>query len=309
MRMGSALYSAALMSGVSPWLARRQPVRRILMLHGVDEVVLPVADFEAGMAWLAKRFRVVPLHDMATSIAEGRDPGPDGELALTFDDGLRNQYEMAYPVLRRLGLPATYFVCPELVESRRWIWNQEARSRLHSLAPGALAEFARACGIGTLPIEAMVQRMKALPLKQRMHEEEQLRAASPNFVPSALERQRFEPLTWDEIDRLDPALITIGSHTLSHPILPSLDDTTLVHELTRSREVLEARLKRTVDLFCYPNGDSDSRVRSAVRDVYRAAVTTEYGFVGPSPELRSLPRIPFTASLPLLAWRMHRPTA
>jgi peptidoglycan/xylan/chitin deacetylase (PgdA/CDA1 family) len=309
MKLPRAAYSAALATGLSPWLAQRKSVRRILMLHGVDEVVLPVAAFETGLAWLAERFRIVPLHEMATSIAEGRDPGRGGELALTFDDGLRNQVDLAYPVLKRLGLPATFFVCPELIESRRWIWNQEARSRLHSLTPAALAGFARACGAPVADVEAMVKRMKVLPLADRIREEEQLRATSPDFVPSPLEKQRFEPLSWDDLDRLDPSLITIGSHTLSHPILPSLDDATLAFELTQSRQILEKRLARTVDLFCYPNGDSDRRVRAAVDSVYRAAVTTEYGFVTERSELRSLPRIPFTGSLPLLAWRMHRPSA
>jgi peptidoglycan/xylan/chitin deacetylase (PgdA/CDA1 family) len=49
---------------------------------------------------------------MVDSILASRPVGRDGELALTFDDGLRNQFELAYPALRRLGTPATFFVCP-----------------------------------------------------------------------------------------------------------------------------------------------------------------------------------------------------
>jgi peptidoglycan/xylan/chitin deacetylase (PgdA/CDA1 family) len=104
-------------------------------------------------------------------------------------------------------------------------------------------------------------------------------------------------------------LITIGSHTLSHPILPTIDDETLEREVRDSRRVLEQRLGRTIDLFCYPNGTQDERVHAAVARHYRAAVTTRYGLVAPTADPHRMLRIPAAPSLPTLAWRMHRPAA
>jgi peptidoglycan/xylan/chitin deacetylase (PgdA/CDA1 family) len=309
MKFSRQIHQFAFASGLSAWLAGRQPVRRILMLHGIDDVEMPAAAFEQGVAWLARHFRIVPLGEMVDAIAAGRPPSAGGELALTFDDGLRNQFELAYPVLKRLGAPATFFVCPDLIEQRRWIWTQEARTRLQAMTPAARAEFALASGEPISEVEPLMLRMKGQPIDERVRQEDLLRACTPDFAPSASTRQRFDPLSWDELQRIDPSVVTIGSHTLTHPILPSIGPEALEREIVESRRILEARLHRTVDLFCYPNGSLDRRVHDVVARTYRAAVTTEYGFVEARPDLRGLHRIPATPRLPLLAWRMHRPNA
>ena len=309
MKFSRQIQAFAFASGLSAWLAERRPVRRILMLHGIDDVEMPASAFEQGLAWLARRFRIVPLGEMVDGLAAGRPPAPGGELALTFDDGLRNQFELAYPVLARLGVPATFFVCPDLIEQRRWIWTQEARSRLQTMTPAARAQFALASGASVSEIEPLVVRMKRQPIAERQRHEAALRAITPDFAPTEFTRRRYDPLSWEEIARLDPSVVTIGSHTLTHPILPSIGDEALEREIVESRRILEQRLGRTVDLFCYPNGSLDPRVHAVVARTYRAAVTTEYGFVGARPDLHRLHRIPATPRLPLLAWRMHRPTA
>jgi peptidoglycan/xylan/chitin deacetylase (PgdA/CDA1 family) len=310
MKFSRQIQAFALATGLSTWLARRRPARRVIMFHGVDEVEMPVDVFESNLRWLAERFHIVSLATMVDGVLKGRAPDPRGELVLTFDDGLANHFDAAYPVLQRLGLPATYFVCPELIEGRRWIWNQEARERLKTLDAPTRLDFAqRSLATASGDIEALVQRMKDMPIADRQRAEDDLRARTPAFVPSPLQRQRFDQIAWSDLERLDPALITIGSHTLSHPILPSIDDATLEREVRDSRQILERKLGRTVDLFCYPNGAQDDRVHAAVARHYRAAVTTRYGLVSPTTDAHRMVRIPATRSLPMLAWRMHRPTA
>ena len=108
------LHMAALATGASTWLAHRKPRRRIIMFHGVDGGELSATAFEAGLAWLAQRFKIVPLDDMVQAITVGTPPAGTGELSLTFDDGLRNQVEVAgcratvdaVDVQRRAGMPA-----------------------------------------------------------------------------------------------------------------------------------------------------------------------------------------------------------
>jgi peptidoglycan/xylan/chitin deacetylase (PgdA/CDA1 family) len=310
MRFSRQLHAIALATGLSSWLARRRPARRVIMFHGVDEVEMPVDAFEANLRWLAARFNIVPLGAMVDGVLAGRAPDPRGELVLTFDDGLGNHFGAAYPVLQRLGLPATFFVCPELIERGAWIWNQEARERMKSLSPQVRREFGvQSLKTDSADVEALVACMKGLPIADRRRAEDDLRARTPDFAASALQRRRFDPLTWSEVEQLDQKLITIGSHTLSHPILPTIDDAMLERELRDSRQLLEQRLGRAIDLFCYPNGAQDDRVHAAVARHYRAAVTTRYGLVPPDTDAHRMVRIPATPSLPTLAWRLHRPLA
>jgi peptidoglycan/xylan/chitin deacetylase (PgdA/CDA1 family) len=71
---------------------------------------------------------------------------------------------------------------------------------------------------------------------------------------------------------LDTSIVTIGSHTLTHPILPSLSAAQIEAELRESRRMIEGKLARPADFFSYPNGDVDERTLSTVRRYYRAAV-------------------------------------
>lgn len=89
--------------------AGRRPVHAILAYHSVGErggISLPVRTFAAQMALIAERFTVLPVADLRRAHRDGRD---DDLVAVTFDDGYRDNYERALPVLERLGLSASFF--------------------------------------------------------------------------------------------------------------------------------------------------------------------------------------------------------
>jgi peptidoglycan/xylan/chitin deacetylase (PgdA/CDA1 family) len=92
----------------------------------------------------------------------------------------------------------------------------------------------------------------------------------------------------------------LGSHTVSHPILTTTDDAQLRRELRESRARLEAELGRSVDLFCYPNGAFDERVRRETAGAgYSCAVTTEPGLNGRrGADPLALRRVPAETDLP-----------
>ncbi len=308
--VGESVQNIALASGASVWLAHRQASRRIVMLHSVGGLKLPVAEFKQAMVWLKQHFRIVALDDMVRDITAGQPPAFENELAITFDDGLRNQAQLAYPILQALDIPATIFVCPGLIEQRQWQWNHEARARLSRLTPEQCFAWTHAHGAPAGQTDQIIDGLKLLPLRQRLALEDSLRQATPDFEPTREERGAYDPMSWDDLATLDPNLVTIGSHTMSHPILSTLSEEQIQHELQASRVMLESRLARPVDLFCYPNGSHDPRVRRIAAQVYRAAVSTDEGLVPrPVADAYAIPRIPIAAHLPLLAWRMHRPTA
>ena len=301
------LHRMALLSGASTWFAQRIPRRRILMVHNISLGSIEPAAFEAQLHWLRRRFRLISLPEMVSRIERGHPPEAPGELALTFDDGLRNHAENAYRILLQQRVPATFFICPDLIDQGRWLWNQEARERLRTLSEGQLHEVARAVGAPDVRGEQIVAWMKTLGLDARLRVEQMLRDASPRFEPDAGLRAIYDPLSWQQVVEMDQELITIGSHTLDHPILPTLDDAELERQMVQSRAALEQRLQRVVDLFCYPNGANDQRARALVARNYRAAVTSDAGTV-PADVCRTLlPRVPAAATLSLLAWRLNRP--
>ena len=264
-----------------PAAGAREARGRILMFHGTPR--REARALERQLRYLARRFRIVPLSE------ESLRPGA---IALTFDDGLRSNVAVAYPILRRLRVPATFFVCPGLVDERRWLWTHEARARL------------RARGADAATIERLVAHMKTLPLEARRELEERLRADTADYVPSAEEREAHDLAGWDELASLDPAIVAVGSHTLTHPILTTLEDADAEREIRGSREVLERRLGRRVELFCYPNGSVDARSLELARRSYRIAVTASPGAVAPRCDPLLLPRLAAPRGLLRLAWRV-----
>jgi peptidoglycan/xylan/chitin deacetylase (PgdA/CDA1 family) len=295
-------------SGLSSVIARRQGCGRILMYHGVAPQ--GAAELAAQLRYLARHFKVVSLGTMLDRIMNGSYPLAD-EIVLTFDDGLRNNLTVVYPILRELQLPATMFVCPALVESGEWLWNHEMRCRLQMLAIPDLAELRMKLLAPGTSVDAIIEWMKTLPLEQRRIAEAIIRQATAGFQPTAAQKEAFDVMNWNDLRSLDCNLITVGSHTLSHPILTKLSGQEIEAEILESRRWLEQRLERKVDLFCYPNGAYDRRAYQLVQKTYRAAVTTETGVIDGTDglDVHRLPRIPGAENAALTAWRLHRPEA
>jgi peptidoglycan/xylan/chitin deacetylase (PgdA/CDA1 family) len=298
----TAPHALAYWLGIAGARKRRQGIARVLMFHGTPRRT--AGPFERQMRYLRAHFNVVPLGSI---VAEAACAAPDmkPQVALTFDDGLRNNLEVAYPVLRNLGLPATFFVCAALAQDGRWLWNHEARQRLMRLDATTRARLALESGAPAGGIEDLIGWMKTLDVRDRAVVEERLRLATPHFAPTAAEAEEFDIAGWDDLRRLDPEVITIGSHTLTHPILPWLCAEEREREIGHSRRELEAKLQRTVDLFAYPNGDLDAEVLACVQRHYRGAVTTEPSWVAAGCDPHLIPRGCAPLGALRLAWNLH----
>lgn len=293
-------------SGASVLRARRQGGARVLKYHGVGVPDHPAEAFVAALEYLRRRFAIVPLADLVS----GRPDVPDDRrIALTFDDGLRNNHAVVYPILKRLRVPATFFVCPGLLESGHWLWNHEARERLRALPPGSCHELAVRVGAPAGDPEAIVSWMKTLATPARTAVEDAIRAATPAFRPTPAQHGQFDVMTWEDLGELDPALVSVGAHTMTHPVLSTCTTDELDWELGESRRRLEARLGRPVEHFCYPFGAWTAAVADAARRWFRSAVTSTPGTIASGDDRHQLRRISATPRLSLLTWRLHRPGA
>jgi peptidoglycan/xylan/chitin deacetylase (PgdA/CDA1 family) len=175
--------------------------------------------FAAHMGFLAERgYRVVPMRALHEYVGAGKLPGEKWAV-LTFDDGYRDAYAEAWPVLKRHGFGATIYMIADLVENQRY-------------------------------------------------------------------------LTKEQLRELSQAGVEIGSHSASHPDLPSLNAARLRHELVDSREALQRIVGGPVVSFCYPSGRNNAAVREAVRAAgYASAVTVEPGIFKGHEDRFQVPRV------------------
>lgn len=240
------------------------------------------SQFRWQLQYLTSRYHVVPLQQ----IAAGQSLPPRA-VAITIDDGYRDAYEIAFPLLKKFGLPATLFVVTDFLDGRIWLWPDKVRWMfahtslnevvIHSMQPVQRFQLNDETSRRHAAAE-MNERLKSLPEPMKEIEISRLARLLKVSLPSRPTAE-YAPVTWDEACEMDRAGVEIGSHTVTHPILTRVSNEQLRRELRASRERLEEKLQRAVKQFCYPNGDYDERVRAAVAKAgYECAVTTTSGF-------------------------------
>ena len=270
--------------------------------------------FELQMRFLRAAFEVVSLGRLFELWNQGGLDPLRRYCVVTFDDGWRDNYLYAFPVLRRLRLPATIFLATDRVGTPGGFWPD---SLAYLLKQGGV-EMLRLALDGSrddrdqrLPtsqddrVDRVIRKWKALP-------EEAIHARLDEMSRHsgiALPRERIL-VSWDEVGEMSRAGITFGSHSRTHRILTRLRAAEREDEISGSLSILRACDANHVPVFCYPNGDHDDETRRSVEAAgYIGAVTTDAGWVEGIPRDRfALPRIglhdDISSTLPLFTFRV-----
>ncbi|MDP4022520.1 polysaccharide deacetylase family protein [Methylobacterium sp. NEAU 140] len=340
-RVFEAGFRAVRATGADRWLA---PAARglglILTFHHVrpeppaafapNRLLAITPDFlDATLRELdARGFEVIGL-DAVPGRLSRPDAGPPFAV-LTFDDGYRDNAAHARPVLGRHGVPWTLFVTSDFAEGRGrlwWIELERAVARLDrirvSVGPRSLDLPARSPEEKTVAFDALYRDLRGGGEARLLDRVAEL-CRQAGFAPGALAAELC--LGWDGVRALarDPA-VTIGAHTVSHPMLAKHDAATAAREIAEGRARIERALNRPVRHLSYPVGDPTSagaREFALARDLgFDTAVTTRPGhlFAGHADHLHALPRVSVNgchqsraalagllSGVPLLAWNRGR---
>jgi peptidoglycan/xylan/chitin deacetylase (PgdA/CDA1 family) len=270
--------------------------RRLLVLawHNVEPTWCFPARSGAGrrglqeqLAFLARFANVIPLRDGLHALSEG-SPLPARAVAITFDDGYRDQLELAVPMLEHLGLPATFFLISGLLDGtvRPW-WEVLGWIFMRATRDGVLWE-GRTVGLrGAAERRASLYRVSEL-LKRRdgRARDEAIEQFADLCRPAGSPRDQAMFMDWVGARELARRGFTVGSHSQSHAILANEHEAEQRRDLSVSRRQLTRELGVTVDLLGYPNGtalDYDQTTVRAARDAgYTHALTTIAGWNDPS---------------------------
>ncbi|MCK9355995.1 MAG: polysaccharide deacetylase family protein [Dehalococcoidia bacterium] len=278
----------------------RQPGAAIFMYHSVHPApppwlrnVVSPSVFEQEMDSIARFGNVVPLEWLVARLADGKSIQPR-TLCITFDDGYRNNLQYAWPVLRKRSLPATVFVTTGWLEADPWF------SRLSHALYTTTQNSVDAPGLGRQPLASEYIRLRAirricvhlhqLSPGERESTTARLLSAMEGTVPAS-SRERLM-LTWDEAIELQQNGISIGAHTVSHPVLTALPRDEARAEIALSRRAIEEHLRAECRVFAYPYGAFSSDTTRLVRDSgFSAAVTTVARFTTAASDLFALSRV------------------
>jgi peptidoglycan/xylan/chitin deacetylase (PgdA/CDA1 family) len=226
---------------------------------------------------------VVPLEDALAALAEGR-PLPPRAVALTFDDGYRDNLETALPVLGRLGLPATFYLVPGLLDRSVRAW-WEVLAWAFSRATVLIVEWRGrrlTAGPGEASRRAMLEVSEEVKRLPRGEREAEIDALIDALRPEGSEAEVAELfLDWEGARGL-AAGAAIGSHTMVHAILSEEPAAEQAADLADSRRVLEEGLGVPAATLAYPNGTAadydEGTLDAAAAAGYTGAVTTIDGW-------------------------------
>ena len=331
---------------VYPWLANSGYLRRrsdggglcVITYHGVlpagyqmhdrqqDGGLLPAENLRSQIRLLKECYQVVSPDEVHEWLV-GEKELPDRSVLLTCDDGLRNALTDMTPILRDEGVSCLFFVLgASAMESPRMLWYEE----LYLLMLAAPAGSYRLNGLGEEPEmnldlgDRATRRSAWFDLLKKLSSQDS--SARSRFVETARthfglpdpwedctgsvgQHRRFGLLSRSELRQLVDQGMSIGSHTLSHPMLSQQSSELAWREISESRSLLEEAVGRPIWALAYPFGDPVSvttrEMQMAEQAGFECAFMNMGGGFGASLPRFALPRVHLTTDMSLAEFEAH----
>lgn len=241
------------------------------------ELVSATSDqFELQMAFVKKHFNAVTFTMLIDAI-ERRKSIPKNAVVITFDDGFDDNYRVAFPILKRLGLTATIFLSTGYINTRRIFWFDWIAYMLGA-APAGIIDIPELGQVYTLPEARKARRMVVSAILRHLKNvSESTRLNAIRTLEIALNKSPPDdgfadsrPLSWSQVQEMASYGIEFGSHSVTHAILSQVENDQLEGEMTESKSSIEKYTGNTVDVIAYPVG-GEKAFNSRVIDAAKSA--------------------------------------
>ena len=239
------------------------------------ELVSATAEgFRQQMSLLRQRLQPISFAEAIDCLQRNR-PLPKGAVLVTFDDGYDDNYRVAFPILRELGMSAMFFVSTRHIDTGApyaydWLVHMLCTTGASELA---LPELETGWA---LPADTAARRALAVRLLDQM---KTLDADAQEALIRRLEREwnlprtsghaHCRPMDWTQLREMRDAGMEVGSHGVAHRMLAKLPEADMREEVTGSLAALRRELRVAPQVISYPVGGADAfddKVMEAVRD-------------------------------------------
>jgi peptidoglycan/xylan/chitin deacetylase (PgdA/CDA1 family) len=242
-----------------------------------------VSQFRRQIEWLKRKFRILSEEELIHILLTKKFPGATCVL-ITFDDGYRDNYTLAYPVLKELNVPAIFFVPTSIINTRQLGWWDIIAYFIKNTPKGRIKYGDNEFPLHNDKKEAIRFFQEKLRNARKEKSEEilgELQSLCKISLPDP-NQQEAELMSWDNIRAISNDGFRIGSHTHTHRILASLDCDSQAEEMRISKAILEQEIGAKVRSIAYPVGNyQDINLESgnlALLGGYELAFTFNTGF-------------------------------
>ena len=247
----------------------------ILLYHGVTDFKsqgienyskkhISVNTFMSQTKYLKKNCNTISIEDYI-AFRENGESLPPKTVIITFDDGFKNNYTTAAPILDELGLPAVFYVCSGVVDTGFMFWVDILEDCLNLCKKSTISVELdeRHCFVidnQKNKIDAL-EKIKAYCKSASKERKDQVVEDVQNeteIEASVEQSPNYEKITWNELREMQNApLFTIGGHSIHHEILSRFSAERLDNEVRHSLDLLELNLKTSICHYSYPEGQTD----------------------------------------------------
>jgi len=282
--------------GVCHWknvLFDTSPKLLVLVFHRIVPIItsdplnimLSEKKFIRQLDALAIKYPVISLSDAVHQADSGKVKAKC-QIALTFDDGYRDNYEVAFPVLRKKGIPAAFFIATDYMDGGTPLWDfflisTLFHNKINDIHVGD--SVVRKMAVESRPsfIFRAFDRIKSLEPQKRRQIMDLLRihAGSGGSVPACAEDRC---MTWENVRTMSRAGMEFGSHGMSHTSLARVTGNVAEQEIIASKDIIERNIQKRCDHFAFPFGSrrdySDALVASVGKAAYKTCLLNVHGY-------------------------------
>ena len=254
--------------------------------------------FNQIMHFLSRHFEVLPLEEICFNRPETKKP----QVAITFDDGYRDYLDYALPTLKKYGFHSSMFVVTDCVDNNTPTWTYVMDTVFFNTKRLEIPR--RNYGKGYEAFELFKWRNKeeqlaycrkfkqALKKMDNAEREKIIKYFRECFDDAAVPGNIM--MSWDDLRSLKNEPVEIGSHSISHPPLATIENETLLeHEIRKSGEIIQSQLGYFPVTISYPVGSYDRRVmETAKRSGYKIGLALRQKKFNPDKDdLFEVPRL------------------
>jgi peptidoglycan/xylan/chitin deacetylase (PgdA/CDA1 family) len=236
---------------------------------------VPLDGFDRQMRFLREHYVPVSLEDVVEAVSGGRSL-PNLAVAVTFDDGYRDNHQYAFPVLRKYGISGAFYITAGCVNMGEPLWTSRLRyyftaTRQPSLELSQPKPKRLDLTSPTARNASFAYTIATIKSVGKVRGGELFRDVEAKLAVTDLNPLKHTMMTWGEIEDMGKGGQTIGAHTLTHPNLPGLPSEEADAEIAGSKSLIEEKIKAPVLHFAYPNGRGVSHFNEPVREMVKKA--------------------------------------
>ena len=275
----------------------------ILTYHRVDSVAEPFSavslkNFEKQIGYLAQRKKVISLEELIINIQKGIEL-PKGCVVITFDDGYKNNYTNAYPILKKYNMPFTIFLATDYIGSGKIIWYDELAYKIKQSNCESIV--LKTNNLQRYNIRSEKEKLKAIGNLFRLlidcsnEKRKEILSELDDKLKVEVPKQYVENimLSWTDVKEMAiDTNVSFGAHTCSHCKLTSVSLDDARKEIAGSKRKAENEIGKRIKIFSYPFGGYNERIKQILKENgFDCAVTILYGENGLESDLFGLKRI------------------